>query len=114
MRAIAVEMKKAAAGQDEAWTTCVNTLLKLVGNVARAPGEDKFRRVRLGNPAVAARLGPWREGAASLLELAGFRRAGAGADEVLEMPEGGSDQLILAAAGEVLTSARDNAFFGVL
>lgn len=45
-----MEMKK-AAGEDEARPRAAwATLLKLVGNVARAPQEDKFRRVKVRAP----------------------------------------------------------------
>ena len=46
-------------------------------------GEDKFRRVRLTNPAIQQRVAAWR-GAVDFLQLAGFQRDASG--EGLEMP----------------------------
>jgi hypothetical protein len=41
LRAQLVSMKK--AGGDEPFKTSAGTMLKYIGNVARAPDEDKFR-----------------------------------------------------------------------
>lgn len=47
------------------------------------PGEDKFRRIRLGNAAFQARVGAL-EGGVAVLELLGFVREAA--DDALVLP----------------------------
>ena len=91
-----------------------------------AAGEEKFRRIRLSNPAVAARVGAYT-GAVTFLELAGFKRVagegegvggggagGGGGEDALEMPAGGVDQALLQTAGQQLQAALTNPFFGAL
>jgi hypothetical protein len=113
MRQALVALKKAHAGQDEGVRACLATLLKIVGNVAGAPGEQRFRAVRLSNPAVAQRVGAFT-GAVDFLELVGFRRGeGEAGAQVLELA-GEPDVMVLRAAGENLSSALNNPFFGVL
>ncbi|RZR79285.1 hypothetical protein BHM03_00004978, partial [Ensete ventricosum] len=50
----------------------VEVVLKLLGNVAREPQNDKFRRIRMGNPKIKEAVGDAR-GGAELLESVGFR-----------------------------------------
>ncbi|CAI9300821.1 unnamed protein product [Lactuca saligna] len=50
------------------------TLLIYVRNVARNPNEDKFRKIRLSNPAFKERVGIFEEGV-KFLEVCGFKRA---------------------------------------
>ena len=64
-------MKKAHSGQEDALRTCWLTLGRMVANVGGNPGEEKFRKVRLGNPAIAQRVAAF-EGAVSFLEQCGF------------------------------------------
>lgn len=111
MRALLVAMKKAHPGQDDALKTCWQTLLKMCGNVYNKPGEDKFRRVRLTNPAIQQRVAAWT-GAVDFLQLAGFQKDESG--ENLEMPADKVNKLVLEVAGEQLNSALSNPFFGVL
>ena len=73
LRALLVGMKKAHPGQDEAVALAFTTLAKFCSNVLSAPGEAKFRRVKLTNPAVAARVGAMA-GGVEFLETCGFRR----------------------------------------
>ena len=37
--------------KEEAWKTAVETMLKLLGNVLKDGSNDKFRRIRVSNPA---------------------------------------------------------------
>ncbi|KAI3435819.1 hypothetical protein D9Q98_001877 [Chlorella vulgaris] len=109
MRRQLVEMKKAHPGQEEAVKVCWNTLLKMCGNVYTHPGEEKYRRVRLTNPAIQARVAAFT-GAVAFLQLAGFQPDG----DNLEMPADRVDRAVLEVAGEQLQSAINNPFFGVL
>ncbi|KAL4429552.1 hypothetical protein ABPG77_008601 [Micractinium sp. CCAP 211/92] len=111
MRGLLVDMKKAHPGQDDALKTCWQTLLKMCGNVYNSPGEDKFRRVRLTNPAIQQRVAAFT-GAVDFLLLAGFQRDDSG--EGLEMPADKVNKLVLEVAEEQLNSALNNPYFGVL
>ncbi|EFN54376.1 hypothetical protein CHLNCDRAFT_31757 [Chlorella variabilis] len=111
MRTLLVDMKKAHPGQDDALKTCWQTLLKMCGNIYANPGEDKFRRVRLTNPAIQQRVAAFT-GAVDFLHLAGFQRDAGG--ENLEMPADKVDRAVLEVAGEQLNSALNNPFFGIL
>lgn len=109
MRALLVEMKRAHPGQDEALRTCWQTLFKFCANVANAPQEEKFQRVRLTNPAVQSRVAAFK-GAVDFLQVAGFKPDAGG--EFLEL--GQPDLPLLQVAGEQLNSALTNPFFGAL
>ncbi|NP_001150837.1 UBA/UBX 33.3 kDa protein [Zea mays] len=86
-------------------------LLKIVGNVAKNPGEEKFRRIRLSNPVFKDRVGSVR-GGVEFLELCGFRRlSGIG---YLVMPRDKVDVALLTAAGVEIASALENPYFGLL
>ena len=111
LRQLLVALKKAHPRQDEALRICFSTMLKFVTNVGSAPGEDKFRRIKLNNAAVQQRVAAF-PGAIEFLELAGFKREGGGG-EVLEL-KGEPDMMVLQAAAENLTSALNNPFFGML
>ncbi|CAL9136506.1 unnamed protein product, partial [Musa textilis] len=50
----------------------VGVVLKLLGNVAREPQNEKFRRIRMGNPKIKEAVGDAR-GGVELLESVGFR-----------------------------------------
>ncbi|KAK3021638.1 hypothetical protein RJ639_046362 [Escallonia herrerae] len=60
-----------------------HTLLIYVKNVARNPDEEKFRKIRLSNPAFQDRVGAFEEGT-EFLELCGFERVG---DKFLYLPK---------------------------
>ena len=71
LRAILVGIKHAHPNEDARVTTCFQTLLKMVGNVARAPHEEKFRRVRLSNPVILEKVVSL-DGSVAFLEVVGF------------------------------------------
>ena len=48
------------------------TMMKLVGNVATNPQAEKFRLIKLTNPAIQQRVATFN-GAIDFLELAGFK-----------------------------------------
>jgi hypothetical protein len=77
MRGVLVDMKKAAPGGDEQFKTCISTLLKYIGNVAKAPGEEKFRSIKKGNAAFQGRVAVV-PGAEAFLGLCGFQVGVAG------------------------------------
>ena len=68
MRVLLVEMKKAHSNEDEALKTAWTTLLKFVTNVAMNPTEEKYRKIRLTNPAVQERVVAFT-GAVDFLEV---------------------------------------------
>ncbi|XP_023737612.1 uncharacterized protein LOC111885598 isoform X1 [Lactuca sativa] len=87
------------------------TLLVYVRNVARNPDEDKFRKIRLSNPAFKERVGIFEEGV-KFLEVCGFERVEGG--EYLLLPRGEVDMTVLKFAGNELQSAITNPYFGLL
>lgn len=66
-----VSMKKGAASE-ESFKTCVSTMIKYIGNVARSPDEDKFRSINPGNAAFQSRVAAV-EGSIDFLKLVGFQ-----------------------------------------
>ncbi|KAF9611691.1 hypothetical protein IFM89_034874 [Coptis chinensis] len=87
------------------------TLLTYVGNVARNPDEEKFRKIRLSNPSFQDRVGSLKEGI-EFLEVCGFEKIEGG--EFLFLPRDKVDMAVLNSAGSELNSAIVNPFFGVL
>ncbi|KAM4077894.1 hypothetical protein ACJW30_12G174500 [Castanea mollissima] len=87
------------------------TLLIYVGNIAKNPDEEKFRKIRLTNPLFQDRVGNLR-GGMEFLELCGFERTEG--DEFLYLPDDKVDMEILNTAGSELKSAMTNPFFGLL
>ncbi|KAH7521749.1 hypothetical protein FEM48_Zijuj07G0065500 [Ziziphus jujuba var. spinosa] len=87
------------------------TLLTFVGNVARNPDEEKFRKIRLSNQSFQERVGALR-GGIEFLELCGFEKQEGG--EFLILPREKVDRVVLNSAGSELDSAIKNPFFGVL
>jgi peptide-N4-(N-acetyl-beta-glucosaminyl)asparagine amidase len=69
LRGQLVAMKK--AGGEESFKTAASTLLKYIGNIARAPEEDKFRSINMGNAAFQARVVAV-PGAVEFLKVVGF------------------------------------------
>lgn len=108
LRGQLVSMKKAAAG-DEAFQTCVSTQLKYIGNVARAPDEDKFRSINMGNAAFQARVASV-PGAVDFFKLLGFQDEGG----MLVLARDKVNMEVLNAAGGEINNALTNPFFGVL
>ncbi|EOX93890.1 Ubiquitin-associated (UBA)/TS-N domain-containing protein, putative isoform 1 [Theobroma cacao] len=86
------------------------TLLIYVGNVARMPDEEKFRKIRLGNPHFQERVGSLK-GGIEFLELCGFERS-EGSDFLI-FPRDKVEIEVLNSAGSLLGSAITNPFFGL-
>ncbi|XP_071714092.1 uncharacterized protein [Rutidosis leptorrhynchoides] len=87
------------------------TLLIYVRNVARDPNEDKFRKIRLSNPAFKERVGIYEQGI-KFLELCGFERVEGG--RFLFLHRSHVDMALFRSAGNMLQSAITNPFFGLL
>ncbi|KAI7726139.1 hypothetical protein M8C21_008623, partial [Ambrosia artemisiifolia] len=87
------------------------TLLIYVTNVARDPDEDKFRKIRMSNPAFKERVGIYEQGV-KFLELCGFERVEGG--KYLVLPRERYDMAVFKSAGNILQSAITNPFFGLL
>ncbi|KAK3133287.1 hypothetical protein QOZ80_6AG0534690 [Eleusine coracana subsp. coracana] len=64
----------------------VEVVKRLLGNLLREPGNDKFRRVRLGNPRIKEAVAD-REGGLELLEAVGFRVGDEGGEMFAVMDE---------------------------
>ncbi|KAJ1289610.1 hypothetical protein BS78_02G178100 [Paspalum vaginatum] len=64
----------------------VEVVKRLLGNLLREPGNDKFRRVRLGNPRIKEAVAD-REGGLELLEAVGFRVGDEGGELFAVMDE---------------------------
>ncbi|KAF3783444.1 UBX domain-containing protein 1-A [Nymphaea thermarum] len=87
------------------------TLLTYIGNVAKNPSEEKFRKIRLTNPSFQERIGSLK-GGIEFLELCGFEKIEGG--EFLFIAKEKVDVPTLRTAGSELNSAITNPFFGVL
>jgi len=87
------------------------TLLTYIGNVAKSPDEEKFRKIRLTNATFQERVGNLH-GGIEFLELCGFEKLEG--NEFLFLPRDKVDKAILNTAGAELNSAITNPFFGVL
>ncbi|KAI0523017.1 hypothetical protein KFK09_005407 [Dendrobium nobile] len=87
------------------------TLLTYVGNVARNPNEEKFRKIRLNNATFQDRVGSLH-GGIEFLEICGFEKQEGG--EFLFLPGDKVDMVVLNSAGSELNSAITNPFFGIL
>jgi hypothetical protein len=108
LRGQLVSMKKASSG-DEAFKTCVSTMIKYIGNVARSPDEDKFRSINMGNAAFQARVASV-PGAVDFFKLLCFQDEGG----MLVLPRDKVNMEVLNAAGGEINNALTNPFFGVL
>jgi UBX domain-containing protein 6 len=64
----------------------VEVVKRLLGNLLKEPGNDKFRRVRLSNPRIKEALAD-REGGVELLEAVGFRIGDEGGEMFAVMDE---------------------------
>ncbi|XP_078156362.1 ubiquitin-associated (UBA)/TS-N domain-containing protein [Carex rostrata] len=87
------------------------TLLTYVGNVAKNPNKEKFRKIRLNNPSFQDRVGSLH-GGIQFLEICGFEKIENG--EFLFLAREKVDTAVLNTAGSELNSAISNPFFGVL
>ena len=72
IRAKLVELKKAHPDDSAGVTTCFQTMQKYLANVYRDPSQEKFRNIRVGNPAFQQRVGMFK-GSLDILELCGFK-----------------------------------------
>ncbi|TYI36058.1 hypothetical protein ES332_A03G116500v1 [Gossypium tomentosum] len=86
------------------------TLLTYIGNVARNPDEEKFRKIRLNNQTFQDRVGSVK--GVEFLELCGFEKVEG--EEFLFLSRNKVDMQVLNSAGSELNSAINNPFFGVL
>ena len=111
MRDLLVNMKKVHPGQDDALKTAWTTLLKFITNIGNNPNEEKYRKIRLTNPAVQQRVVAFT-GSVEFLQVCGFHKDASG--ENLEMPAEAVDRMVLEVAVENLNSALTNPFFGAL
>ncbi|OMO71021.1 hypothetical protein CCACVL1_18500 [Corchorus capsularis] len=87
------------------------TLLTYIGNVARNPDEEKFRKIRLNNQAFQDRVGSLK-GGVEFFEICGFEKVEG--DQFLFLSRDKVDMQVLNSAGSELNSAINNPFFGVL
>jgi len=111
LRAELVAMKRAIADAPEKHKTAFETLMKLVGNVAQAPDEEKYRRIRLTNATFQQRVASI-DGGVRFLNIVGFVADASG--EFLDIPRSSVNIAVLNAAGAELHNALENPFFGVL
>ena len=105
LRACLVQVKKE---HGEGSAACFQTLLKYAGNIAGAPAEEKFRRIKKTNAAFSQRVAA--VGGDAFLRALGFEDDG----DFLFLPGDSVDRAALQAAGAELSSAISNPFFGVL
>ncbi|KAF9688402.1 hypothetical protein SADUNF_Sadunf02G0193600 [Salix dunnii] len=87
------------------------TLLVYVGNVAKNPDNEKFRKIRVGNPLFQNKVGRMR-GGIEFLELCGFERIEE--DKYLFLPRDKVNLAVLNSAGLQIKSAMSNPFFAIL
>ncbi|XP_022761894.1 UBX domain-containing protein 1-like [Durio zibethinus] len=87
------------------------TLLTYIGNVARNPDEEKFRKIRLNNQTFQDRVGSLK-GGIEFFEICGFEKVEG--DQFLYLSRNKVDMQVLNSAGSELNSATNNPFFGVL
>lgn len=72
LRAKLVEIKKSHPDNSAGVTTCFQTMQKYLANIYKDPSQDKFRNIRLSNPAFQQRVGAFA-GSIEALELCGFK-----------------------------------------
>jgi hypothetical protein len=111
MRNCLRSLKQSHKEDDAKVKRAFQTLLTYIGNVAKSPDEEKFRKIRLSNPSFQERVGSLN-GGVQFLELCGFVKDESG--EFLFLPRDKVEMPILNSAGAELNSAIVNPFFGVL
>ncbi|CAA2937319.1 UBX domain-containing 1 [Olea europaea subsp. europaea] len=111
MRECLRNLKQNHKDNDAKVKTAFNTLFTYAKNVATNPNEEKFRKIKLSNPAFQDRVGNLK-GGIEFLELCGFEKIEGG--EFLYLPREKVDTAVLQSAGNELSSAINNPFFGVL
>ncbi|KAF9666115.1 hypothetical protein SADUNF_Sadunf16G0195100 [Salix dunnii] len=111
MRECLRSLKQSHKDDDAKVKRAFQTLLTYIGNVAKNPSEEKFRKIRLNNQTFQDRVGAL-QGGIRFLELCGFEKIEG--DEFLFLARDKVDMAVLNSAGSELTSAINNPFFGVL
>ncbi|GLT57265.1 hypothetical protein SLA2020_302510 [Shorea laevis] len=111
MRECLRSLKQNHKGDDAKVKRAFQTLLTYIGNVAKNPDEEKFRKIRLTNQTFQDRVGALK-GGIEFLELCGFEKVES--DEFLFLSRNKVDMAVLNSAGSELNSAINNPFFGVL
>ncbi|GMH34283.1 hypothetical protein BSKO_02117 [Bryopsis sp. KO-2023] len=104
-----VDMKKSSDG--ESFKTSCGILMKYLGNISRAPEEEKFRKIRLGNETFIRKVASV-EGAVEFLIGCGFEMDNA--KEFLVMKSDRVNLELLNGAGSAINGALTNPFFGEL
>ncbi|EFJ22008.1 hypothetical protein SELMODRAFT_443383 [Selaginella moellendorffii] len=110
LRSCLRSIKQSHKDQDAKVKKAFQTLQTYVGNIGRAPQEEKFRKIRVTNPTFQERVGDL--GGVKFLELCGFELDPSG--EFLNLAAQSVDIGVLRAADKELSSATTNPFFGVL
>lgn len=111
LRAKLVEIKKSHPDNSAGVTTCFQTMQKYLANIYKDPSQDKFRNIRLSNPAFQQRVGAFA-GSIEALELCGFKKSADG--DSLSMSHQDAQPEVLTIAGSELNNALSNPFFGML
>ncbi|XVF29112.1 hypothetical protein REPUB_Repub15cG0091700 [Reevesia pubescens] len=111
MRECLRSLKQNHKDNDAKVKTAFQTLLTYIGNVARNPEEEKFRKIRLTNQTFQDRVGSLK-GGVEFFEICGFEKVEG--DQFLFLSREKVDMQVLNSAGSELNSAINNPFFGVL
>ncbi|KAB5569756.1 hypothetical protein DKX38_003549 [Salix brachista] len=104
-------LKRSHKDDEGAVKSAFQTLLVYVGNVAKNPDSEKFRKIRVGNPLFQNKVGRLR-GGIEFLELCGFERIEE--DKYLFLPRDKVNLAVLNSAGLQIKSAMSNPFFATL
>lgn len=104
-----VEMKQGCG--EEAFTGACTLLLKYLGNIVRAPQEEKYRKIRLSNATFVSKVASV-EGALGFLEGCGFNIDEA--EEFLTIKSEDVNLELINGAGAIISNSMSNPFFGVL
>ncbi|XP_050215845.1 uncharacterized protein LOC126666952 [Mercurialis annua] len=111
MRECLRTLKQTHKDDDAKVKRAFQTLLTYIGNVAKSPNEEKFRKIRVTNQSFQDRVGSLK-GGVEFLELCGFEIIEGG--EFLFLQRDKVEMAVLNSAGSELNSAINNPFFGVL
>ncbi|EEF34340.1 ubiquitin-associated uba/ubx domain-containing protein, putative [Ricinus communis] len=111
MRECLRTLKQTHKDDDAKVKRAFQTLLTYIGNVAKNPNEEKYRKIRVNNQTFQDRVGSLK-GGVELLELCGFEKIEGG--EFLFLHRDKVEMALLNSAGSELNSAINNPFFGVL
>ncbi|OAY55345.1 MAP7 domain-containing protein 2 [Manihot esculenta] len=111
MRECLRTLKQTHKDDDAKVKRAFETLLTYIGNVAKNPNEEKYRKIRVKNQTFLDRVGSLK-GGIEFLEICGFEKIEG--DEFLFLPRDKVEMAVLNSAGSELNSAISNPFFGVL